>query len=100
MVVGGFILRDDDVLKSHALAHGLRTLDFFYTSQMFGRISCEVFYGIFGRTLLKFFHCVFLVRDFALLIFFFLQKVKIFIHFTGFSIWVSVMDLGCRDFGI
>ena len=31
---------------------------------------------------------------------FFLQKAKIFIHFTGFSTWDSDMELGCRKFGI
>ena len=29
-----------------------------------------------------------------------MQKGKIFIHFTGFSIWNWDMDLGCRAFGI
>ena len=32
----------------------------------------------------------------------FLQKAKVFIHFTGFSIWDwdRDMDLGCREFEI
>ena len=64
------------------------------------------FWGILGyfwystSYLLKFWLCVSLVCDISITNTFFLQKVEIFIYFTGFSIWVWDMVVGCIGFGI
>ena len=75
---------------------------FFQMSQIFWpignivRISCEVFLGYFREyDLLKFCHCVSLIRDFALLSHFFSKKIFSYILLVflfGIGTWIWAVD--------
>ena len=90
----------------HITDYGDTMRAFFQLSKRFwpigkiGRISCEVFQGIFGSYyLLKFCHCVSLVRDFALLSYFFCKKLRFLDILQDFLFGIRIWSWAVENLG-
>ena len=84
----------------HRMRVFFQVFQIFWPFEQIGQISFEVFQGTLGSTMCSNFVPVYPYSMFLHYLLFSFQKAKIFIHFTGFSIWDWDWDLGCREYQI